>query len=100
METISNGNFYYFCSVNLIQQMMEKMKQFIIKNKLTLIGIPVGAIAGFLYWKFVGCESGACAITSSPINSTIYGMIMGGLVFSMFKKEDKPATNQEENTNE
>lgn len=80
--------------------MMEKMKQFIIKHKLTLIGIPIGAIAGFLYWKLVGCESGACAITSSPINSTIYGMIMGGLIFSMFKKEEKKATNTEENTNE
>lgn len=70
---------------------MEKLKQYIKKYKLALIGVPIGGIAGFLYWYFVGCASGACTITSSPINSTIYGMVMGGLVFSMFKKENKVA---------
>lgn len=62
---------------------------FIKKNLLTIIGIPLGAIAGFLYWKFVGCNTGTCAITSNPINSTLYGSVMGGLVFSMFKKDKK-----------
>ncbi|SMP91370.1 hypothetical protein SAMN05421679_10358 [Epilithonimonas pallida] len=46
----------------------------------------VGAIAGYLYWKFVGCHSGSCAITSNPVNSTLYGSVMGGLLFSMLKK--------------
>lgn len=62
---------------------------FIKKNLLTIIGIPLGAIAGFLYWKFVGCNTGTCAITSNPINSTLYGSVMGGLVFSMFKNNKK-----------
>lgn len=62
---------------------------FIKKNLLTIIGIPLGAIAGFLYWKFVGCNTGTCAITSNPINSTLYGSVMGGLVFSIFKKDKK-----------
>lgn len=62
---------------------------FIKKNLLTIIGIPLGAIAGFLYWKFVGCNTGTCAITSNPINSTLYGSVMGGFVFSMFKKDKK-----------
>lgn len=65
------------------------MQTFIKKNLLTIIGIPLGAIAGFLYWKFVGCNTGTCAITSNPINSTLYGSVMGGLVFSMFKKDKK-----------
>ena len=65
------------------------MNIFIRKNLLTIIGIPLGAIAGFLYWKFVGCNTGTCAITSNPINSTLYGSVMGGLVFSMFKKDKK-----------
>ena len=59
------------------------------KNLLTIIGISLGTIAGFLYWKFVGCNTGTCAITSNPINSTLYGSVMGGLVFSMFKKDKK-----------
>ncbi|MEE6186685.1 DUF6132 family protein [Niabella digestorum] len=61
------------------------MKAFLKKNILTIIGVPLGALAGFLYWKFVGCNSGSCAITSNPVNSTIYGSIMGGLLFSIFQ---------------
>lgn len=61
------------------------MKNFLKKNILTIIGVPLGALAGFLYWKFVGCNSGSCAITSNPYNSTIYGAAMGGLLFSIFK---------------
>lgn len=65
------------------------MTAFLKRNFWPVIGVPLGALAGFLYWKFVGCASGSCAITSNPYNSTIYGALMGGLVFSMFKK--KPA---------
>lgn len=52
-----------------------------------LIGISLGAIAGYLYWKFIGCSSGTCMITSKPINSTLYGAVMGYLVAGMFKFE-------------
>lgn len=65
------------------------MNTFIRKNLLTIIGIPLGALSGFLYWKFVSCNTGTCAITSNPLNSTLYGSVMGGLVFSMFKKDKK-----------
>jgi hypothetical protein len=57
------------------------------KYKRELIGITLGAIAGFLYWKFVGCSSGTCMITSKPINSTLYGALMGFLVAGIIKKE-------------
>jgi hypothetical protein len=60
---------------------------YIATHKITITGIVIGAIAGFAYYYFVGCSSGTCAITSSPINATVYGSIMGGLLFSMFKKE-------------
>ncbi|ATA72638.1 DUF6132 family protein [Capnocytophaga canis] len=63
------------------------MKKFVKKHLLTLIGIAVGALAGYFYWQQIGCNSGTCAITSSPVNSTLYGSVMGGLLFSMFKKE-------------
>lgn len=45
-----------------------------------LIGIAVGAILGYGYYHFVGCNSGTCAITSNPINSTLYGAIFGALI--------------------
>ena len=57
------------------------------KYKSALIGIGFGAVVGFLYWKFIGCSSGTCMITSKPINSTLYGALMGFLVAGMFKKE-------------
>ncbi|MCO6495139.1 MAG: hypothetical protein J5I91_05600 [Bacteroidetes bacterium] len=62
---------------------------FIKQNLIVIIGVVVGAVAGFLYWHYVGCESGTCAITSKPLNSTAYGALMGGLTFSLFKKENK-----------
>lgn len=62
---------------------------FILKYKLSIIGMIIGAIGGYLYYHFVGCASGSCSITSKPINSSLYGALMGGLLFSLFKKEKK-----------
>ncbi|MBL7887266.1 MAG: hypothetical protein JNJ52_10990 [Flavobacterium sp.] len=56
---------------------------------ITSIGVVVGAIAGYAYYFYVGCASGTCAITSKPINSTLYGSLMGGLLFNLFVKEKK-----------
>ena len=66
---------------------MINMKSWIQNNKLSLVGVAVGALGGFLYWNYVGCESGTCMITSKPINSTLYGALMGFLLFGMFQKE-------------
>jgi len=60
---------------------------FILKYKLTIIGIVAGAIGGYLYYHSVGCSSGTCAITSKPFNSSLYGAMMGGLLFNIFQKE-------------
>lgn len=51
--------------------------------------ITLGAAAGYAYWFYIGCNSGSCAITSSPVNSSIYGAVMGGLFLNMFTKEKK-----------
>lgn len=64
------------------------MKNWILKHKLSLLGILVGAISGFLYWNYIGCASGTCMITSKPLNSTLYGAVMGFLIFGLFKKEE------------
>jgi len=61
--------------------------KFILQHKLAIAGIIAGAIAGYAYYHFVGCTSGTCSITSRPLNSTLYGAMMGGLLFSIFKKE-------------
>lgn len=56
------------------------------QHKLVIAGVCLGALGGYLYYYFIGCVSGTCAITSNPLNSTIYGAVMGGLIFSMLKK--------------
>jgi hypothetical protein len=63
------------------------MKALVLKYKLELIGAILGAIGGWMYWRFVGCYSGSCAITSSPINSTIYGVLMGAVGLSLLRKK-------------
>ncbi len=51
----------------------------------TAIPVIIGAAGGFLYYKFIGCASGACPITSNPWSSTIYGAVLG-LLFAQFGK--------------
>ena len=53
------------------------------------IGIGIGALGGFSYWYFIGCNSGSCAITSSPLNSTLYGGLMGGLLVNTFQSSSR-----------
>ncbi len=65
------------------------MKNWISINKLYIIGALVGSIAGYFYWQQIGCASGTCMITSKPVNSTLYGALMGSLLFGMFIKSEK-----------
>ncbi len=64
------------------------MKNWILNNKLMIAGIIIGAIGGYLYWQQIGCSSGTSMITSKWHNSTAYGALMGGLLFSIFKKKE------------
>lgn len=56
---------------------------------ITGIGVVVGLLVGYAYYYYVGCASGTCVITSKPLNSTLYGGLMGGLFFNLFVKERK-----------
>jgi hypothetical protein len=70
--------------------------KFLVKYKLIIIGMIAGAAGGYAYYTFVGCSSGGCAITSNPVNSTIYGAIMGGLFFDLFRKPNKQKNQENE----
>lgn len=63
------------------------MKQFLSKHWLKFVGAAVGAIGGYAYYHYVGCLSGTCPITSNPWRMTAYGLVVGLLLFDMFKKE-------------
>jgi len=56
------------------------MTEFIKRNKIALIAAVAGAVAGFLYWRFVGCTSGSCPIKSVWYWSTLWGAAAGYLV--------------------
>ena len=72
------------------------MKDFFKKYSLVIFFSISGAIAGFLYWKFIGCLSGTCVIKSVWYLSTLYGLglgwVLGGLAQELilsFKNKKK-----------
>ena len=53
-------------------------------NKRTIIIYlvcgAVGALAGFLYYRFIGCRTGSCPLTSTLYGAVLYGMVLGSLL--------------------
>jgi hypothetical protein len=41
------------------------------------LGVIIGGLGGFLFFYFVGCKSGSCAITSNPVSSILMGSFLG-----------------------
>ena len=56
--------------------MKKHMKKWL-RPALFILG---GALAGLGYYALVGCSTGSCAITSSPLNSMVYMGLMGWLL--------------------
>ena len=60
---------------------MKLMRKYLFE----ITGAAMGALAGFLYWKYVGCISGTCPIQTSPYISTVFWALIGILLGSMLK---------------
>lgn len=58
-------------------------KSMIQRNLGMIFFVTIGLIAGFLYYKYIGCVSGTCPITANPIISVLYGGILGRLFHSI-----------------
>lgn len=74
------------------------------KNRIYILvaGTLIGAVGGYLYWYYVGCTTGTCPITSKAPNSTVYGMVMGGLLAGIvwdYVKEQKAKSKTQKTTN-
>lgn len=58
--------------------------------------LSIGAIGGYSYYYFIGCNGGSCPITSNPYISSGYGMVVGLLLsFDSKNKKDKAQNKQE-----
>jgi len=65
-------------SQNLDTASSEKLPKSRGKRMLHLALFVVGGgAAGYAYYRFIGCSSGVCPISSNPVISTIYGAFMG-----------------------
>ena len=42
-----------------------------------ILAAVIGAGLGFAYYRFVGCSTGACPLSSNPWLMTLYGSGMG-----------------------
>ena len=55
---------------------MRKLAQKYWKQALFTL---IGAGLGFAYWKFIGCNSGTCPLTSNWHTTTLFGGLIGML---------------------
>ncbi len=58
------------------------------KTIFTLLMTLIGALLGFLYYTFWGCQSG-CVIKSNPYTTTIYVSIMFAIISTLFWRNKK-----------
>ena len=57
-----------------------------------VIGAVIGGAAGyFVFYRLIGCSSGACPITANPYISTIYGIVLGILLAGSAALPAKPS---------
>ncbi len=73
----------------------QQNKHTLLRYLPVIIGCIVGAIGGFLYYRYVGCATGACMITGNPYISTIYGSVFGALLGSLFVRSGKKSVDSE-----
>jgi len=50
-----------------------------------VIGIVIGGALGFANYKFIGCRTGTCPLSSNPWVSTVVGMVFGGSIGGTFQ---------------
>ncbi|MCS6821883.1 MAG: DUF6132 family protein [Microscillaceae bacterium] len=48
----------------------------------------LGAIAGFMYWRHVGCAGDTCIISSTWYMSSAYGAVFGVLLVRIFTEKN------------
>lgn len=69
------------------------------KTPWLVLSVILGGAGGFLYWRFIGCNTGSCPIRSVWYFSTLYGLILGYLlgdiITGFFFKRRKSASSDQ-----
>jgi hypothetical protein len=52
-----------------------------------LIGAVLGAFVSLAYYKFSGCRSGTCPITSDPYASALFGIVLGAILAIIIRSD-------------
>ena len=60
------------------------MKKYLKKRPRPAVFTLGSALAGLGYYALVGCSTGSCAITSSPVNTMLYMGLIGWLLSGIF----------------
>ncbi|NLR89747.1 MULTISPECIES: DUF6132 family protein [Flammeovirga] len=61
------------------------MMHFISNYWKNILVVLLGGTLGYSYYYFIGCNNGTCAITSSPVNSTLYGIFVSAVILNWKK---------------
>jgi hypothetical protein len=69
---------------------MKKYSNILLKRVAPVL---LGAVAGYLYYFYIGCNNGHCPISSNPVISTVYGGVIGLLI--AFPAKSKKKENEE-----
>ncbi len=82
---------------NLSNSIKSLMNRFFSKfPPVSLIGLLVGGVGGWVYYIEIGCASGTCPLTSNPYTSILWGGIIGYLVGDLFRNKQKAETKPKE----
>ena len=58
----------------------KEKKKHLPKPVRIILGLLIGMLVGFIWYRFVGCRSGACPIASNYLYSLGFGGIVGILI--------------------
>ncbi len=78
-------------------QSTNKIVDYLKRNvtKANLIGMIIGTVLGFMYYRNVGCKSGSCGLISNPFLMTIWGTAVGYIAGDFFNKKKKDKVEEE-----
>lgn len=57
----------------------------LVNNKIIMLGIILGGVGGYWYWKEIGCVTETCPLKSQWQTMIPYGMFMGYVVFDFIQ---------------